>query len=85
MIRRFLLVWGVCAGLPGVSGRPAVGQGLPDSVVAQLHRGASGLALDAGGTSVPLLGTPTLPLVRVVLGGGETARFLIDLGGAADG
>lgn len=61
---------------------PAVllARSLPDGIVDQILQGASGLVLDEEETSVPLLGTPTLPLVEVTLNGSATAKFLVDLG-----
>ena len=57
-----------------------LGQGLPESVLQDIYRGAAELVLAGGETTVALVGRPTLPLVEVALNGKATARFLVDLG-----
>ena len=58
----------------------AIAQTLPDSLVAEIRAGARTFSLDQDSSVVPLLGTPTLPLVEVYLNGRGPFRFLIDLG-----
>lgn len=55
-------------------------QALPDSLVAEIRAGARKLSIIGDSSVVPLLGTPTLPLVEVQLNGRGPFRFLIDLG-----
>lgn len=55
-------------------------QALPDSILAQIRAGAAGSVLRADSAVVPLVGTPTLPLVEVRINGHGPFRFLIDLG-----
>lgn len=55
-------------------------QGLPDSLVEQIRAGAAGIVLPGDSVAVPLVGTPTLPLVEVSVNGTGPYRFLIDLG-----
>ena len=62
--------------------QPTVGaaQALPDSLVEQIRAGAARLVLPADSTVVPLVGSPTLPLVEVFINGRGPYRFLVDLG-----
>ena len=53
---------------------------LPDSLVAQIRAGAAASELRTAVADVPLVGTPTLPLVEVMINGHGPYRFLIDLG-----
>jgi hypothetical protein len=53
---------------------------LPPDVLRQVLAGAASLQLPGDEASVPLVGTPTLPLVTVRLNDRATARFLVDLG-----
>jgi predicted aspartyl protease len=62
------------------SGSLGAAQPLPDSLLAQLRAGARGLRLTGVPVSVPLVGSPTLPLVPTYLNGRGPFRFLIDLG-----
>lgn len=77
MTRRCVLLACCVAGL----GPPAAVQAqLPDSLVAQIRAGAARSELRADTADLPLLGTPTLPLVEVMINGHGPYRFLIDLG-----
>lgn len=58
----------------------AAAQGLPDSLVERIRAGALGIVLPADSVVLPLVGTPTLPLVEVMVNGTGPYRFLIDLG-----
>ena len=58
----------------------APAQSLPDTLRAQLHAGSTRLHLGKDAVSVPLVGSPTLPLVQVLVNGRGPFRFLIDLG-----
>jgi predicted aspartyl protease len=55
-------------------------QSLPDSLVQRIRAGAVSLALPGDSVRLPLVGTPTLPLVEVRVNGTGPYRFLIDLG-----
>lgn len=55
-------------------------QALPDSLVERIRAGAAGLVLPGDSVVLPLVGTPTLPLVEVMINGTGPYRFLIDLG-----
>ncbi len=55
-------------------------QALPDSLVERIRAGAAGLVLPGDSVGLPLVGTPTLPLVEVRVNGTGPYRFLIDLG-----
>ncbi|MGH7571437.1 MAG: aspartyl protease family protein [Gemmatimonadota bacterium] len=55
-------------------------QALPDSLVDRIRAGAAGLVLPGDSVALPLVGTPTLPLVEVSVNGTGPYRFLIDLG-----
>lgn len=59
---------------------PIAAQALPDSVLAAVRAGVSGIALRSDSIVVPLVGTPTLPLVHVWLNGEGPYQFLVDLG-----
>ena len=77
MTRRCVLLACCVAGL----GPPAAVQAqLPDSLVAQIRTGAAQSELRADTADLPLLGTPTLPLVEVMINGHGPYRFLVDLG-----
>ena len=62
------------------SATPAISQSLPDSTIQQVRAGAAHVTVPAGSTTVPLVGTPTLPLVEVRVNGRGPYRLLIDLG-----
>jgi predicted aspartyl protease len=55
-------------------------QSLSESLLAQLRAGATRLQLAGDATSVPLVGSPTLPLAPTYVNGRGPFRFLIDLG-----
>lgn len=55
-------------------------QALPDSLVERIRAGAAELVLPGDSIVLPLVGTPTLPLVGVMINGTGPYRFLIDLG-----
>lgn len=55
-------------------------QALPDGLVERIRAGAAGLVLPGDSVAVPLVGTPTLPLVEVRVNGTGPYRLLIDLG-----
>lgn len=55
-------------------------QSLPDSIVQRIRAGAVRLVLPGDSVALPLVGTPTLPLVEARVNGVGPYRFLIDLG-----
>jgi predicted aspartyl protease len=65
----------------GVTGVGSVSaQSLSDSLVQRIRRGAVRLVLPGDSVVLPLIGTPTLPLVEVHVNGIGPYRFLVDLG-----
>jgi predicted aspartyl protease len=65
----------------GVSlGGAVAAQSLPDSLIQRIRAGASRLVFPGDSAVLPLVGTPTLPLVEVRINGAGPYRFLIDLG-----
>ncbi len=58
----------------------AVAQSLPDSLLERVRAGATRIVLPGDSVALPLIGTPTLPLVEVGVNGTGPYRFLIDLG-----
>jgi hypothetical protein len=53
---------------------------LPDTLVEQIRAGAAQSELGTDTVELPLVGTPTLPLVEVMINGWGPYRLLIDLG-----
>lgn len=78
IIQRFLSI--IAAVLLVLTATVAWGQTLPEDVLNHILAGGSKVEFEPPGIDVPLVGTPTLPLVEVSLNRGTTARFLIDLG-----
>jgi hypothetical protein len=58
----------------------AMGQVLPDSTIRRVLAGAERVNVPPRPSEVALVGTPTLPLVNVVINGRGPYRLLIDLG-----
>jgi hypothetical protein len=58
----------------------ASAQTLPDSLVQRLRAGAARVVVPGDSVVLPLVGTPTLPLVDVTINATGPYRFLIDLG-----
>lgn len=75
--RRYLLLTVLVAVTPGAS---AAAQSLPDSLVQRIRAGAARVVIPGDSVVLPLVGTPTLPLVEVSINGTGPYRFLIDLG-----
>ena len=73
-----LIVFASLAGLLPAS--PAFAQTLSDSLVERIRAGTNGIVLAGDSVVVPLVGTPTLPLVEVQISGTGPYRFLVDLG-----
>ena len=71
------VLWIVVA---GVLGGTADAQSLPDSVLQRVRAGVDGIAVPGDSVSLPLVGTPTLPLVEARINGYGPFRLLIDLG-----
>jgi len=59
---------------------PALGQSLTPEQLAAVRRGAAEASLPDGPLEVPLVGTPTLPLVEARVNGAGPYRLLLDLG-----
>jgi hypothetical protein len=59
---------------------PVLSQTLTDEQLAAVRRGAAEAVLPEGPVEVPLVGTPTLPLVEVRVDGAGPFRLLVDLG-----
>jgi hypothetical protein len=55
-------------------------QQLSDSLVERIRAGAAGLVLPGDSVALPLVGTPTLPLVEAMINGTGPYRLLVDLG-----
>jgi hypothetical protein len=53
---------------------------LPDSLIARIRAGATGLVLRGDSVVLRLVGTPTLPLVEASVNGSGPYRLLVDLG-----
>ncbi|MGH2567352.1 MAG: hypothetical protein ACRDGA_03365 [Bacteroidota bacterium] len=62
--------------IPGTT----VAQSLPDSIVQQVRAGTTSIVIPGDSVVVPLVGTPTLPLIEVFVNGVGPYRLLIDLG-----
>jgi hypothetical protein len=71
-------VIGTCLGLGLAS--VAIAQTLSDELVARIFAGAARVVVPGESVTVPLVGTPTLPLVEVSVNGKGPYRLLIDLG-----
>ncbi len=59
---------------------PALGQSLTPEQLGAVRRGAAEASLPEGPLEVPLVGTPTLPLVEARVNGAGPYRLLLDLG-----
>lgn len=59
---------------------PARAQSLPDSLVQQIRAGTGQVTVPGDSVVLPLVGTPTLPLVEARINGTGPYRLLIDLG-----
>ena len=76
LTRRIALTALACLGWGG----GASAQSLPDSLIQRIRAGASRVTVPGDSVVLPLVGTPTLPLVEVSINGTGPFRFLIDLG-----
>lgn len=63
-----------------VAGETAPTETLTEEQLAALRQGAAGATLPGDGVTVPLVGTPTLPLIEARIDGAGPFRLLVDLG-----
>lgn len=59
---------------------PGLAQSLPDRLVQRIRAGASRIVVPGDSVVLPLVGTPTLPLVDAMINGAGPYRLLVDLG-----